>query len=42
MVLTYELDPNPLRTGLVERTEEFRWNSLGYHIDNSGYLPMLK
>ena len=25
-------DLNPLRAGLVERPEEYRWNSLGYHI----------
>jgi hypothetical protein len=23
---------NPLRAGLVDRLEEYRWNSLGYHI----------
>ncbi len=23
---------NPLRAGLVERPEDYRWNSLGYHI----------
>jgi REP element-mobilizing transposase RayT len=26
------IDLNPLRAGLVERPEEYRWNSLGYHI----------
>jgi REP element-mobilizing transposase RayT len=25
-------DLNPLRAGLVKRPEEYRWNSLGYHI----------
>jgi len=25
------IDLNPLRAGLVERPEEYRWNSLGYH-----------
>jgi REP element-mobilizing transposase RayT len=25
-------DLNPVRAGLVERPEEYRWNSLGYHI----------
>jgi hypothetical protein len=25
------IDSNPLRDGLVERPEEYRWNSLGYH-----------
>ena len=26
------IDLNPIRAGLVERPEEYRWNSLGYHI----------
>jgi len=26
------IDLNPLRAGLVQRPEEYRWNSLGYHI----------
>ena len=26
------IDLNPLRAGLVDRPEEYRWNSLGYHI----------
>jgi hypothetical protein len=26
------IDLNPLRAGLVKRPEEYRWNSLGYHI----------
>ena len=26
------IDLNPLRAGLVDRSEEYRWNSLGYHI----------
>jgi REP element-mobilizing transposase RayT len=26
------IDLNPLRAALVERPEEYRWNSLGYHI----------
>jgi putative transposase len=26
------VDLNPLRAGLVERPEEYRWNSLGYHL----------
>ena len=29
--LTY-IDMNPLRVGLVDRPEEYRWNSAGYHI----------
>ncbi len=26
------IDLNPLRAGIVERPEEYRWNSIGYHI----------
>jgi putative transposase len=26
------IDLNPLRAGLVQRPEDYRWNSLGYHI----------
>jgi REP element-mobilizing transposase RayT len=26
------IDLNPLRAGLVERPEQYRWNSLGYHM----------
>jgi REP element-mobilizing transposase RayT len=26
------IDLNPLRAGLVDRPEEYRWNSIGYHI----------
>ena len=26
------IDLNPLRAGLVKRPEDYRWNSLGYHI----------
>ena len=26
------IDLNPLRAGLVERPEEYRWNSFGYHV----------
>jgi len=26
------IDLNPLRAGLVERPEDYRWNSLGYHV----------
>jgi putative transposase len=28
------IDLNPLRAGLVDRPEEYRWNSLGYHIQS--------
>jgi len=26
------IDLNPIRAGIVERPEDYRWNSLGYHI----------
>jgi len=26
------IDLNPIRAGLVERPEDYRWNSMGYHI----------
>ena len=26
------IDLNPLRAGLIERPEDYRWNSLGYHL----------
>ncbi|CAB1083966.1 hypothetical protein D1AOALGA4SA_11500 [Olavius algarvensis Delta 1 endosymbiont] len=26
------IDLNPLRAGMVDRPEEYRWNSLGYHL----------
>jgi REP element-mobilizing transposase RayT len=29
------IDLNPLRAGIVDRPEEYRWNSLGYHIQTS-------
>jgi REP element-mobilizing transposase RayT len=29
------IDLNPLRAGLVESPEEYRWNSLGYHIQTN-------
>jgi REP element-mobilizing transposase RayT len=34
------IDLNPLRAGLVERPEQYRWNSLGYHVqtNNQGYF----
>ncbi len=37
------IDLNPLRAGLVERPEEYRWNSIGYHFqtDNKdGFLSL--
>ena len=29
------IDLNPLRAGLVERPEHYRWNSLGYHVQTN-------
>jgi len=29
------IDLNPLRAGIVERPEDYRWNSLGYHIQTN-------
>jgi putative transposase len=29
------IDLNPLRAGIVSRPEEYRWNSLGYHMQTS-------
>jgi len=29
------IDLNPLRAGLVELPEQYRWNSLGYHIQTN-------
>ena len=29
------IDLNPLRAGLVELPEKYRWNSLGYHIQTN-------
>jgi hypothetical protein len=26
------IDLNPLRAGIVDRPEDYRWNSLGYHL----------
>ena len=28
----FHIDLNPLRAGLVNRPEDYRWNSLGYHV----------
>jgi hypothetical protein len=28
------IDLNPLRAGLVDRPEDYRWNSLGYHLQS--------
>jgi REP element-mobilizing transposase RayT len=34
------IDLNPLRAGLVDRPEDYRWNSLGYHLqtENKGHF----
>ena len=29
------IDLNPLRAGIVSRPEDYRWNSLGYHLQTS-------
>jgi putative transposase len=29
------IDLNPIRAGLVERPEDYRWNSIGYHIQTN-------
>ena len=29
------IDLNPLRAGIVSRPEEYRWNSLGYHVQTN-------
>ena len=29
------IDLNPVRAGLVERPEDYRWNSLGYHVQTN-------
>jgi REP element-mobilizing transposase RayT len=37
------IDLNPLRAGLVNRPEDYRWNSLGYHIqtgNKDGFLSL--
>lgn len=37
------IDLNPLRAGLVDRPEAYRWNSLGYHVqtgNKDGFLSL--
>ncbi len=37
------IDLNPVRAGIVERPEEYRWNSLGYHVqtrNQGGFLSL--
>lgn len=29
------IDINPIRAGLVSRPEEYRWNSIGYHVQTN-------
>ena len=38
------IDLNPVRAGLVERPEEYRWNSLGYHVqtgNEDNFYPLI-
>jgi len=35
------IDLNPLRAGLVERPEKYRWNSLGYHVQTGNKADFL-
>jgi putative transposase len=35
------IDLNPLRAGLVKRPEDYRWNSLGYHIQTGNQDNLL-
>jgi hypothetical protein len=37
------IDLNPLRAGIVSRIEDYRWNSLGYHVqtgNNDNFLSL--
>ena len=37
------IDLNPIRAGIVERPEDYRWSSLGYHVqtgNQDGFLSM--
>jgi hypothetical protein len=37
------IDLNPVRAGIVERPEDYRWNSLGYHLqtgNTDGFLSL--
>ena len=35
------IDLNPIRAGLVDRPEDYRWNSLGYHIQTNNKANFL-
>ena len=38
------IDLNPVRAGLVERPEDYRWNSLGYHVqtgNEDNFFPLI-
>ena len=35
------IDLNPIRAGLVERPEDYRWCSLGYHVQTKNYNEFL-
>ena len=30
-----DIDLNPMRAGIVSRPEDYRWNSLGYHVQTN-------
>ncbi len=35
------IDLNPVRAGLVEKPEDYRWNSLGYHVQTNNKYNFL-
>jgi putative transposase len=35
------IDLNPLRAGLLEGPEEYRWNSIGYHLQTNNKVNFL-
>ncbi len=35
------IDLNPVRAGLVERPEDYRWNSIGYHVQTNNKDDLL-
>ena len=37
------IDLNPVRAGIVEKPEDYRWNSIGYHVQTNntdGFLSL--
>ena len=37
------IDLNPVRAGMVEKPEDYRWNSIGYHVQTNnkdGFLSL--